>query len=142
MNEFSSTIEALEHRWMRGWIARERSEMKALASRDLVVLFGTEKPVILDRASWLDATESRMRCTSYRFGPVYVRRHGKTAMFTAPVELDLTIDREPLLGKAFVTSLWQKTAVRRRWLSVERVFAGIAESAELYGAIRSMQLWR
>ena len=127
---------------MRGWIARERNELKALASRDLVVMFGTEKPVILDRASWLDATESRMRCSSYRFGPVYVRRHGKAAVFTAPVELDLTIDREPMLGKAFVTSLWQRTAVRRRWVSVERVFAGIADSAELHGAVRSMQLWR
>ena len=63
-------------------------------------------------------------------------------MFTAPVELDLTIDREPMLGKAFVTSLWQRTAVRRRWVSVERVFAGIADSAELHGAVRSMQLWR
>lgn len=142
MNDFASTIEALEHRWMRAWIARQRNEMKALASRDLVVLFGTGKPVLLDRPSWLDAIESRLRCTNYRFGTVYVRRHGKAALFTAPVELDVTVDRQPMIRQALMTSLWMRTAIRRRWMNVERVMGGISEGEGLHGAVRSMQLWR
>ncbi len=97
MNDFASRIEALEHRWMRAWIARDRKDMKALAARDLVVLFGGSHPVILDRVSWLDATEARLRCSGYRFGTIYVRRHGKSAIFAAPVHLDATVDGNPVL---------------------------------------------
>ena len=142
MNEFASRIEALEHRWMRAWTAGDRGEMKTLASRDFVTMFGSQMPTILDRTSWLAATETRLRCANYRFGSVYVRRHGKSAFFAAPMDLELTIDREPVMRKALVTSIWQRTAVRRRWHLVERVIGGLIDSDELPGAIRSMQLWR
>ncbi len=142
MNEFSSRIEALEHRWMRAWIARDRADMKTLSSRDLIVLFGSEKSVILDRASWLDAAESRLRCTGYRFGNVYVRKLGKTAIFASPLDLDASIDGSPVLSKAFVTSLWSRTAVRRRWQRIECILTAQGSDAEVPGAIRSMQLWR
>ena len=142
MDEFSSRIEALEHRWMRAWIARNRADMKALSSRELIVLFGSEKPAILDRVSWLDATESRFRCTGYRFGNVYVRKLGKTAIFAAPVELEASIDSQPVLAKSFVTALWMRSAVRRRWHRIECVFSGQSADTDLPGAIRSMQLWR
>ncbi|WP_120715678.1 nuclear transport factor 2 family protein [Tsuneonella amylolytica] len=142
MDDFASRIEALEHRWMRAWIARNRGDMKELAARDMIVLFGADTPAILDRVSWLDATESRLRCGSYRFGAVYVRRHGKFAVFSAPVELDVSIDREPIMTRAMVTTVWRRTAVRRRWQAIERVIAGLADHADLPGAVRSMQLWR
>ena len=142
MDDFASRIEALEHRWMRAWIARERADMKALSSRELIVLFGGGKPAILDRASWLGAAESRLRCSGYRFGSVYVRRHGKAAVFAAPLELEATIDGGKVLGQAFVTALWIRTAVRRRWQRAEWVLAAQSADAELPGAIRSMQLWR
>ena len=74
-------------------------------------------------------------CTSCHGGQGY-------AVDMEPAHGPVHFWEEPMLGKAFVTSLWQRTAVRRRWVSVERVFAGIADSAELHGAVRSMQLWR
>ncbi|NTZ42114.1 nuclear transport factor 2 family protein [Altererythrobacter sp. SALINAS58] len=142
MDEFASKIEALEHRWMRAWIGRDKAEMKMLSSGDLVVLFGAERPALLDRASWLAATEERLRCRSYKFGSVYLRRHGKFAVFIAPVDLDVTIDREQILTKGLLTSIWKRTAVKRRWRLIECCFAGQTGYAGLPGAIRSMQLWR
>jgi hypothetical protein len=142
MNDFASRIEALEHRWMRAWITRDRKDMKALASRDLIVLFGADRPAILDRASWLDAAESRFRCTGYQFGSIYTRKYGKSAIFAAPVSLEATIDGKPVLDRTFAVSIWQRTAVRRRWQLVERIITGQSADAALPDAVRSMQLWR
>ncbi len=142
MNDFASWIEALEHRWMRAWIARDRKDMKALAVRDLVVLFGGAHPVILDRVSWLNATETRFRCSGYRFGSIYVRRQGKSAIFAAPMYLDASVDGKSVLKDAFLVSIWRRTTVRRQWQLMERVFAGQNADANLPGEVRSMQLWR
>ena len=142
MNDFASTMEALEHRWMRAWIARDRKDMKTLASRDMIVLFGGDPPTILDRASWLEAVGSRIRCTGYRYGTIYTRKHGKSAVFAAPVALEATMDGKPVLAKAFAISVWQKSAIRRRWQLMERVLSGQCDDETLPVAVRSMQLWR
>lgn len=142
MNDFASKIEALEHRWMRAWINRDDADMKKLASRDLIVLFGAEKSSILDRPSWLDAATSRLRCKGYRFGTVYVRRHGAIAVFTAPVECEVTLDGEPLMNGAFFTSVWRRSKVSRRWNVIERVISSPREEDGLASAVKSLQLWR
>jgi len=142
MNDFASKIEALEHRWMRAWINRDDADMKKLASRDLIVLFGGEKSAILDRPSWLDAVSSRLRCRSYRFGTVYVRRHGALAVFTAPVECEVSLDGQPLISRAFFTNVWRRSKVTRRWNVIERVLSAPREEPELPGAVKSLQLWR
>ena len=59
MSTFESTIEALEHQWMRAWMQRDRKAMKALASRDFIFLLGGVRAVILDRPSWLEAATGR-----------------------------------------------------------------------------------
>ena len=142
MSDFSSKIEALEHRWMRAWISRSRAEMKILSSRDLIILFGADPPALLDRPSWLDAAEARLCCTGYRFGNVYVRKQGKVATFSAPVDLEATIDGRPLLSTSFMTSMWVRSSVRRKWNLTECILAGRAHDADLPSAVRSMQLWR
>src|SRR5690349_14362763 len=142
MNDFASKIEALEHRWMRAWINRDDADMKKLASRDMIVLFGAERSAILDRPSWLDAATSRLRCKGYRFGTVYVRRHGSTAVFAAPVEFDVTLDGEVLMSAGFFTSVWKRSRVTRRWNLVERVITASRNEAELPAAIKSLQHWR
>jgi len=142
MNDFASKIEALEHRWMRAWISRDTADMKKLASRDLIVLFGADKSAILDRPSWLDAATSRLRCAGYRFGPVYVRRHGGIALFASSVDLEILLDGEPLLSRAFFTNVWRRSKVSRRWHAIERVITAPREEAELPGAVRSLQHWR
>jgi hypothetical protein len=142
MNDFASKIEALEHRWMRAWINRDAGDMKKLASRDLIVLFGADRSSILDRPSWLDAATSRLRCTGYRFGTVYVRRHGGVAVFAAPVEFDVSLDGEALMKSAFLTNVWQRSKMTRRWNSIERVMTSPRGEAELPAAIKSLQHWR
>ncbi len=142
MNDFASMIEALEHRWMRAWIHRDDADMKKLASRDLIVLFGAEPSSILDRPSWLDAATRRLRCSSYRFGPVYVRRHGRAAIFAASLECEVHFEGEPLMSRAFFTNVWLRSRISRRWHAVERVITAPRTEAGLPGAIKSLQHWR
>ena len=142
MNDFTSKIEALELRWMRAWVNADRPEMKGLASRDFIFLFASTTPTILDRASWLDGALGRLRCDSFRFGNGYVRRHGAYAVFAAPVELKATLDGRALFEGAFVTDVWRRSKVRRRWQLVERTLVPTDSIAELPSAVRSLQLWR
>lgn len=142
MDEFASKIEALEHRWMRAWSSGHRAELKALTSRDFIFLLGGTRATILDRASWLEAAGTRLRCENYRFGSVYARRHGPLAIFAAPVELEATFDRRPVKGQMFVTDVWKRTKVKRRWLLLERVLSRAEGEDELAAAVRAMQLWR
>jgi len=142
MSDFTSRIEALEHRWMRAWISRNRADMKLLASRDLIILFGTETPALLDRPSWLHAAETRLRCTSYKFGNIYVRKQGTFGTFAAPVELEATIDGNSVLSKSFISSLWMRSPVRRRWQLTETIVTSQAHDPDLHSAVRSMQHWR
>ena len=56
--------------------------------------------------------------------------------------LEATMDGKPVLAKAFAISVWQKSAVRRRWQLMERVLSGQCDDETLPVAVRSMQLWR
>jgi hypothetical protein len=142
MANFESTIEALEHQWMRAWIQRDRKTMKAMAARDFIFLLGSEKAAILDRASWLEAAGTRLLCESYRFGSLYVRRHGTVGVFAAMMEIEARVDGEPLSGPLWIVDLWKKTGVRRRWHLLERTVSRPDTDAGLPGAVRGMQLWR
>lgn len=142
MDQFAARIETLEHQWMRSWMQRDRNAMKALASRDFIFLLGSTKPAILDRASWLEAATTRFRCVSYRFGEIYVRRHGSTAIFAAPLTLEASLGGEDWSGEAWVTDLWDRSAVRRKWRLIERTISRPDGDKSAPPAIRSMQLWR
>lgn len=142
MDQFASKIETLEHHWMRGWMQRDRAAMKAVTARDFIFMLGSAKAVILDRASWLDAATTRFRCSAYRFGNVYVRRHGSVAIFAAAVTLEAALDDIDLSGEAWITDLWQRSAIKRKWRLVERVLARPDVDTQLPAAIRSLQLWR
>lgn len=142
MDDFSAKIEALEHQFMRAWMQRERNVMKSLAARDFIFLFGATKPVILDRASWLEAALTRLRCTGYRFDEVYVRRHGAVAVFGTRVGLEGSVGEHQWQGDAWMFDLWQKSRVGRRWKLTERSLSRVDTDDRLSGEIRSMQLWR
>lgn len=142
MSTFESTIEALEHQWMRAWIQRDRKVMKALAARDFIFLLGSEKAAILDRASWLDAAGARFACESYRFGGVYVRRHGTVAIFASDLTIEASIDGGPWAGTIWMVDLWKRTGIRQRWKLLERTVSRPDVDPDLPVAIRSMQLWR
>src|SRR6476469_1505570 len=106
MDQFAARIETLEHQWMRSWMQRDRNAMKALAARDFIFLLGSARPAILDRASWLEAGTTRFRCTAYRFGEIYVRRHGSTAVFAAPLTIEARMGSDEWSGEAWLTDLW------------------------------------
>lgn len=142
MANFESTIEALEHQWMRAWIQRDRKTMKALAARDFIFLLGSEPPAILDRASWLEGAGSRLACTGYRFGSVYIRRHGTTATFASLVTLDATMDRKDWSGTTWVTDLWRRRGIRQTWKLAERTLTRPEPDSSYAPAIRAMQLWK
>ena len=142
MANFESTIEALEHQWMRAWIARDRKAMKALAARDFIFLLGSDRAVILDRASWLEAAGTRLLCDSYRFGSLYVRRHGNIAGFAAMMDLEARVGGEALSGPLWIVDLWKRSGIRRRWLLLERTVSRPDANAKLSSAVKAMQLWR
>ncbi|MEZ5682335.1 MAG: nuclear transport factor 2 family protein [Erythrobacter sp.] len=142
MDEFSAKIEALEHLWMRSWMQRDRNQMKKLAARDFIFLMGAHKPVILDRASWLEASTTRFRCNGYRFDEVYVRKHGNVAVFATRVGLEATISDLAWNGDSWVVDMWQKSKLGRGWKLIERSMSRCDNDEKVPDAIRSMQLWR
>lgn len=142
MAKFESTIEALEHQWMRAWIQGDRKAMKALAARDFIFLLGSQAAVILDRSSWLEAAGARFVCRSYSFGSIYVRRHADMALFATAMTLEGSTDGRDLTGPVWIVDLWRKSRIRRHWQLVERTMARPDADEALPGVVRSMQLWR
>lgn len=142
MDQFAASIETLEHQWMRAWMQRDRKQMKALASRDFIFLLGSTRAAILDRPSWLETATTRFKCDSYRFGEVYVRRHGTTAVFACQAMLEARMGSRDWSGPVWITDLWQHSRIRRNWRIVERVVSRPDTDADMSGAIRDMQLWR
>ena len=127
---------------MRAWIARDGRALKALTARDFIMLTGSKPPVILDSRSWLDAAVSRYHCKSYRFGDIYVRDLGALALFATQVDIEARMDGEDWSGRIWVTDLWRKGRVRRKWRMVERIVSRTEEKPDVPAAIRSLQLWR
>ncbi len=127
---------------MRAWVTRDLRTLKALTSRKFMLVMGSEPCVILDANSWLEAATTRFLCTSYRFGDIYVRDLGSVALFASQLDIQASIDGQDQSGRLWVTDLWSKSKVRRRWRLVERVVSRPEDRPEVPGAIRSMQLWR
>jgi hypothetical protein len=142
MADLSPVIETMEHRFMRAWVNRDLKALKAVTARDFVLLIGSKTPVMLDFRSWIDAAGERWSCSSYRFGTIYVRGHGSMAVFAAQVDLKATMDGHDWSGPLWVTDLWRRSKVRRRWRLVERVISAPEGNPQVPAAIKSLQLWR
>ena len=142
MDEFTAQIEALEHQFMRSWMNRDRNGMKSLATGDFVFLLGAQTSAILDRPSWLEAATTRFQLSAYRFKDLYVRRHKKMAVFAARMSVEARIGTEKLEGEVWITDLWQRGRLRRKWKLVEPTISRPDTNENLPGLIREMQLWR
>jgi ketosteroid isomerase-like protein len=141
MADLTPVIEILETRWMRAWVGQDPKALKSLTARTFILMVGSRPGVILDYASWLDAADSRWRCTGFRFGDVHVRSVGSIALFASQLELKSRIDGEDRSGTFFVTDLWRKRRIGG-WRMVERVMSRADDDPKLSAAIKSMQLWR
>jgi hypothetical protein len=135
-------IETLEHRWMRAWVGRDQRALKSLTSRHFRMVIGSKPAAILDAKSWLEAATSRYLCRSYRFGDIYARGLGPVAVFASQLELEASMDGKDWSGQLWVTDIWRKSRIRRRWRLSERILSRPESNADAAGAIRSLQLWR
>jgi hypothetical protein len=142
MSNLTATIETMEHRWMRAWVAGDVKGMKAVTAGGFILLTASKPPMILDRPSWLDAAVNRWDCSSYRFGDIYVRGIGSAALFAASLEIGATLDDRDWSGTVFVTDLWRKGRIRRGWKLAQRIISKVDERPELPKAIKSLQLWK
>ena len=142
MADIHPIIETMENRWMRAWMKADTRELKALTSRNFRMVIGSKPAMILDFKSWVEAAGKRYRCKSYRFGDVYAREIGGVAVFATQLELSATMDGEDWSGQFWVTDIWRKGRVRRKWRMVERIVSQPDQREDVPAAVRSLQLWR
>jgi len=135
-------IETMEHRWMRAWVGGDLRTLKALTSRNFRLVIGSKPCVILDAKSFLDAAASRFECSSYRFGNVYAHDLSSIAVFATQMDLQATIEGQDFSGQLWLTDVWRKTQVRRKWRMVERVLSRLENNPQIPAAVRALQLWR
>ena len=142
MSDIAPVIETLENRWMRAWVQRDAKALKAITAKDFIYLVASKPPVILDRPSWLEAAAERYTCSSFRFGDIYVRSWGSSALFTASLELKTRMDGHDWSEKLWLVDLWRKGRMRRGWKLVQRSVSRPDEDPQLRTAIKSLQLWK
>ncbi|MGH6729242.1 MAG: nuclear transport factor 2 family protein, partial [Sphingomicrobium sp.] len=123
MADISAEIETLEHRLMRAWMRQDKSELKAVIARSFMMLVAGKKSLVLDRTSWLEAAGTRMVCTGYQIGDLYVRKHGSGVLLAGRFELEMLLDNEVWSGTFWVTDLWRKSSITRKWRLAERILS-------------------
>ena len=128
---------------MRAWVSKDIRALRGLTSRNFRMVVGSKPSVLLDTRSWLDAAGTRFSCSEYRFGNIYARQlGGGLAVFATQVELKANINGHALNGSVWVSDLWRKSGVRRKWRLVERHLSRLEEDLQTPAAVRSLQLWR
>ena len=140
MADLTSTLEALEHQWMRAWIEQDTKALKAQTARNFRFVLGAERPVLLDRTSLIEAPSQGFACKGYRFGKIYVRKHGRIAIFATPAEIDMKLDHEVWKGQFWMQDLWTKPR-GRGWRLLERNLARLEEDVAVAKALHALQLW-
>ncbi|MEM1197158.1 MAG: nuclear transport factor 2 family protein [Pseudomonadota bacterium] len=140
MASVAELIQAHELRFMQSWMHRDAGALRKLAARDCVIVFGTNPPELLDRASFVAAIEKDFRCLGFRMGESVVRRHGRAAWFTAPVELELKLGARDWQGRFLVTAMWRKFRIGG-WKLVERSLATVDKDDRLTDSVRRLQMW-
>ncbi|MEL6237578.1 MAG: nuclear transport factor 2 family protein [Pseudomonadota bacterium] len=141
MAHVSDTIEAQQLRFMQSWMHRDAATIRKLASRDCMMIFGTNPPELLDRPSFLAAAESDFRCFGFRLGESVVRGHGKGAWFASPVELELKLGAREWNGRFLLVALWRKFAIGG-WKLVEMSLAPVDTDDRRAENLRRLQMWQ
>ena len=142
MAELADQIEVLENRYMRAWASGDVATLRQLTGRGFQLVIGSKPAVMLDRASWLEAAPGRFASSGFRFGGIYVREVGGVVLFASQLELEARLDGHDWSGLVWVTDLWRRGGVRRRWRLAQRILSRTEEDKKVPPAIRAMQLWR
>ena len=141
MAEIDAIIEAQELRMMQAWMHRDAGTIRQLAARDFMMIVGTNPPELLDRPSFVAAIEQGMRCSGFRLAESFVRRHGRTAWYTAGAELELKLGAKDWSGRFLITGLWRKHRFGG-WKLAERSLSPTDKDDALAENVRRMQMWR
>jgi hypothetical protein len=141
MADLTAQIETMENQYMRAWAQCDLPALKSLTAGNFHLLVGSKPATMLDRPSWLEAATKRFLCNSYRFGDIYVRNLGSTVLFASQLEMKASLDDFDWSGRMWLTDLWRKGRVRRRWRLVERVLSRVEEDRQVPAGIKAMQLW-
>jgi hypothetical protein len=142
MTDLTPIIETMENRYMRAWVKRDARELKAMTARNFRLVMGSRPCALLDAPSWVDAATDRFRCLGYRFGDIYVRDVGSAAVFASQMTIEARMDDQDWSGEYWVTDIWRKSRVRRRWRLVERILSRPETDRQVAAGIQSLQLWR
>jgi hypothetical protein len=142
MADILPLLEMLENRWMRAWVNNDAKALKELTSRKFRMVIASKPCVILDASSWLAAASGRYQCSGYRFGDIYARQLGTVAVFATRIELKATMDGHDWTGQFWITDVWRKSPVRRKWRMIERVMSRPETNPDVPAAIRTLQLWK
>ena len=142
MANLNPIIETYENRWMRAWVNGDIKTLKELTSRNFRMVMGAKPCAILDAPSWLEAAGNRFRCSGYRFGDIYVRDVGSAAVFATQLTMRATMDDQDWSGEYWVTDIWRKSRVRRKWRLVERILSRPETDGQVPAGIKTLQLWR
>lgn len=143
MSENSGRIEAFEHQLLRAWASGDRKRLKAMLSRRFRLVVGAASPVLLDRKSLIDAAGERWTISSSRIGSaVYSREVDGVGIFATEVELQGRIDGTDVSGRWWMSDLWRKSTITRRWQLLDRQLARPDSDTSFSAAVRTLQLWR
>lgn len=140
MADFDGQIESAQLRFLQSWMHRDAGAIRKIASREFMMMIGTEPPELLDRPSFTAALARGFRCNGFKLGQSYVRRHGRCAWYVAGVDLELELDRKQWSGRFLLTGMWRKF----RWGGWKAVECGIAPlhaDTAITDRIRDLQLW-
>jgi hypothetical protein len=139
----SSRIEALEHQLMRAWASGDTKQLKGLLARRFRLVVGASSPVLLDYKSLVDAAAGRWSLTAFRFGSaLYAREQDGVGIFAAEVELQGRVDGQQFSGSWWMSDVWRKSTLTRRWQLLDRQLGRLDPGQEFPAAVRALQLWR
>jgi len=141
MANVTAILEANELRFMQCWMHRDSAGIKQIAARDFLMLVGTNPPQLLDRPSFVAAMDKDFRCTGFRLGESFVRRHGRSAWYSAGVQLELRLGANEWRGEFLVTDMWRKQRIGG-WKLVERSLSQIQSDDAFANDIKMLQLWK
>lgn len=140
MAEIDPLIETNTLHFLQSWMHRDAAAIRKLASREFMMMIGTEPPELLDRPSFAAAIQRGFRCNGFKLGQSYVRRHGRCAWYVAGANLDLELERQQWAGRFLVTGLWRKFRFGG-WKAVECGIAPLDSDTALTERVRQLQLW-
>lgn len=140
MADIAAIIEAHELRIMQSWMHRDAGAIRKIVARDFMMIVGTDPPELLDRPSFLAAIDNGLRCTGFRLNEALLRRHGRSAWYTAGAELEMRLGGKDWSGKFLVTGLWRNYRIGG-WKLVERSLSPIASDEQLADSVRRLQMW-